>query len=399
MMGIKDEFRIARLKNEMKEAGLDYLILRLPENVLYATGYWPVFGASMAVVPYEGETTIFFNEGEEDFVAESWVPQEEIFPYVYFGMDAPPNPTGTFRKMLKELWDRKGYSWKATIGYEGGYEYIATQNISVEARLAGEPGLRMLRELFSEAELVDAYRPLCNARAIKSPVEVEKMRRTCEVTCMGYQAARDMIAPGVKDCEISAAVEAAIRGKGVGYKGARRARGYAFALSGKASSMMRNPYFVTSDRVLQEGDTCLIELDAYVDGYFCDMTRTMAAGNPSEKAVHFWNIVMEELNTMLSMVKAGTSTREMCRAARDIAASYGYNKHENFPHAPGHGIGLQFHEKPAIHMASDEVLAAGNVISLEPHCYDPQWGGMRMEQNVLVTETGYELLTHFPLEL
>jgi len=399
MKSKRDEFRINRLKEEMRKAGLDYLILRLPENVLYATGYWPIFGVSMAIVPYEGETTIFYNEGEEDFAAESWLPDDEIIPYLYFGMHDVPKPNENFNKMLKELWARKGYKKKAVIGYEGGYEFIGTQNISVEARIAGEPGKRMLEETFPEATLVDAYKPLCYSRIVKSDIEVEKLKRTCEVTCMGYAAARKMLVSGVKDCEVSAAVEAAIRGQGVGYKGARRARGYAFALSGKASSMMRNPYFVTSDRTILQGDTCLIELDAYVDGYFCDMTRTMSVGEPSLKAVKMWNIVKEELDAMLSIVKAGTATSELCRVAKDIAANYGYDKHVNFPHAPGHGIGLQFHEMPSVHLFSKDILQAGNVISIEPHCYDPEWGGMRLEENILITETGYKLLTHFPLEL
>lgn len=399
MKNRKDDFRVNRLKMEMKKAGLDYLILRLPENVLYATGYWPIFGASMAVVPYEGETTVFYNEGEEDFAAESWLLEEEIIPYVYFSMEGTPNPNKNFNRMLNELWERKGYKKNGVIGYEGGFEYIGTQNISVEARIAAEPGMRMLKETFPDAVFVDAYKPICFSRKVKSNIEVEKLRRACDVTCMGYAAAREMLVPGVKDCEVSAAVEAAIRGKGVGYQGARRARGYAFALSGKASSMYRNPYFVTSDRVIQEGDTCLIELDAYVDGYFCDMTRTMAAGTPSDRAVRMWEIVKEELDTMLAMIKPGVKTSELCRAARDIAAKYGYDKHVNFPHAPGHGIGLQFHEMPSIHLSSQEILEVGNVLSLEPHCYDPEWGGMRMEENIVVTENGYELLTYFPLKL
>ena len=286
MKSIRDDFRINRLKAEMKKAGLDYLILRLPENVLYATGYWPIFGASMAVVPYEGETTVFYNEGEEDFAEESWLPEKEMIPYLYFSMEGMPDPNKNFKRMLTDLWERKGYNKNGVMGYEGGFEYIGTQNISVAARIPGEPGLKMLKETFPNATFSDAYKPICFARTVKSAIEIEKLKRACDVTCMGYDAARKMLMPGVKDCEVSAAVEAAIRGRGVGYQGARRARGYAFALSGKASSMYRNPYFVTSDRVIQEGETCLIELDAYVDGYFCDMTRTMAVGTPGDRAVH-----------------------------------------------------------------------------------------------------------------
>lgn len=394
MEKFRDEFRIGRLKERMAAHNVDYLVLRLPENVLYSTGYWPVFGASMAVVPREGEPTIFYIEGEEDFVEESWV--EDARPYIYFGMLEMPNPNRNFRRMLDQLWKEKGYERKAVIGYEGSFEFIATQNISVEARIPSETGMRMLREVFPDAVFYDAFNLLREARYVKSKYEIEKMRRACEATCFGYEAARKVLRPGIKDCEVSAAVEHAIRSKGVGYKGARRARGYAFALSGERSSMVRNPYFVTSDRAMKDGEISLIELDAFVDGYFCDMTRTMAVGKPSEKAVELWNIVHQELEAMLSLVRHGAKARDLCQVAKDIAASYGYDGKENFVHQPGHGIGLQFHEPPSIHVLSDEVLEEGCVISLEPHVYVPGWGGMRMEENVAVTKTGYDLLTIFP---
>ncbi|PKM51255.1 MAG: hypothetical protein CVV02_07815 [Firmicutes bacterium HGW-Firmicutes-7] len=394
MKSIRDEFRIKRIKDKMKEYKVDYLIVRLPENVMYTTGYWPVFGASMAVVPFEGEPTVFYIEGEDDFAEEAWI--DDIRPYVYFGMLEMPNPNRNFRRMLKELWNQKGYNPRGTIGYEGSFEFIATQNISCEARIPSETGTKMLHEVFPNSEFVDAFNLLREARTIKSGIEIELMRRTSEVTCLGYAAAREIIKPGIKDCEVSAAVEAAIYSKGIGYKGARRARGYAFALSGEKSSMYRNPYFVTSDRVMQEGDISLIELDAYVDGYFCDMTRTMSVGVPSQKAQELWGIVNEELEAMLSLVRPGMPVRALCQTAKDIAAKYGYSGKDNFVHQPGHGIGLQFHEPPSIHVLSDEVLEEGMVISLEPHVYIPHWGGMRMEENIAVTGTGYDLLTIFP---
>jgi Xaa-Pro aminopeptidase len=101
----KDDFRANRLRDKMRAYGVDYLILRLPENVMYATGYWPIFGASMAVVPLEGEPTVFYIEGEDDFAEESWV--TDLRPYIYFGMLEMPNPNRNFSRMLKELWDEK----------------------------------------------------------------------------------------------------------------------------------------------------------------------------------------------------------------------------------------------------------------------------------------------------
>lgn len=150
---------------------------------------------------------------------------------------------------------------------------------------------------------------------------------------------------------------------------------------------------------MKEGETTLIELDAYVDGYFCDMTRTMAAGKPSEKAVELWEIVCEQLKSMMSLVKAGTPVKEICGLAREIAANHGYSGKDNFVHNPGHGTGLQLHDLPTIHVLSDEVLEEGMVLALEPHVYIPDVIGMRMEEDVVVTKDGFELLTHFPLEL
>lgn len=395
--GIKDTFRANRLLEKMEEYGVDYLILRLPENVLYSTGYWPIYGASMAVVSRTDEPSIFYNDGEDDFVAESWV--DDIRSYPYFTMDEQTNPNKHFARMLTSLWKEKGYNPKGVIGYEGGFEFIGTQELSVEARVPAEKGMRMLRETFPEATFVDAYKLLVESRLVKSEIEIEKMRRACEVTCFGYDAARKVIQPGIKDCEVSAAVEQAIRAKGIGYKGARRARGYAFACSGINTNMIRAPFFVTSDRVMKEGEVSLIELDSYTDGYFCDMTRTIAAGKPREYDIYLWNIVMEELNLMLSMIKPGVKTADICQAAREVAWKYGFTRPKCFPHQPGHGIGLQFHEIPGIHVCSKEVLVENSCLSLEPHVYDENWGGMRLEQNLVVRKNGYELLTNHPLEL
>ena len=128
----RDEFRIKRMKDQMRAEGIDYLIVRIAENVLYTTGYWPIFGASMAVVPLEDEATIFFVEGEQEFVADSWV--KDTRAYKFFNLDQLANPTRDFAKMLKDLWKEKGYNVKGTIGYEASFELVAANNVSAEAR-------------------------------------------------------------------------------------------------------------------------------------------------------------------------------------------------------------------------------------------------------------------------
>ena len=391
----RDEVRIKRLNEQMRQAGLDFLVLRLPENVLYATGYWPIFGASMAVVPVDGEATIFYIDGEQVFVADGWV--ADARPYKYFDLEQMANPNRSLGEMLVALWKERGYHQGATIGYEGSFELVAANNIGAEVRVPAESGLDMLRRVLPKARLLDAFSVLRTARLIKSQAEVEMMRLANEIACQGYAAAREVMIPGLKDAEVSAAVEARIYGRGVGYKGLRRARGFCYALSGPNSAMGENPYFISSPRTLARGDVVLVELDTFADGYFSDLSRTMCVGEPNSQAQEVWGVVNEALEAMLSAIKPGVPARELNRLAWEIVKSHGYP--EGFVHHAGHGIGLQFHEPPTLHPASDELLAEGMVISLEPHCYVPGWGGVRIEENVVVTRTGYELLSIYPRQL
>jgi len=391
----RDDIRIQRLKDSMRRHGIDYLILRLPENVLYATGYWPIFGASLAIFPLEGEATLFFIDGEQNFVADGWV--KDARPYKYFDLQALANPNRDFARLLPQLWAESGYNHRGTIGYEGGFELVAANNIGAEVRVPAEAGLALLRQVFPDARLVDAFAAIREARTIKSPMEVEQIRICCEVAVMGYAAARENMLAGLKDSEVSAAVEARIYGAGVGYKGLRRARGYCFSLSGPNAAMGENPYFVTSPRLQQAGDVVLVELDTVADGYFCDLSRTMSIGNPGARAQEIWGIVHEALESMLRATRPGLPASELNRIAWSTVADHGYK--DSFVHHAGHGIGLQFHEPPTLHPASREALEPGMVISLEPHLYIPGWGGVRIEENLVVTASGYELLSHFPRSL
>lgn len=388
----RDEVRIHRLNAHMQQAGLDFLILRLPENVLYATGYWPIFGASMAVVPRDGEATVFYIDGEQAFVADGWA--ADARPYKYFDLEQLASPNRSLGEKLAALWKERGYDPGATLGYEGSFELVAANNIGAEVRVPSESGIDMLRRVLPKARFKDAFRTLMAARLIKSPAEVEMMRLANELACHGYAAAREVMIPGLKDAEVSAAVEARIYGRGVGYKGLRRARGFCYALSGPNAAMGEYPYFVSSPRTLARGDVVLVELDTFADGYFSDLSRTMCVGEPDSRSQHVWAVVNEALETMLAAIKPGVPVRELNRLAWEVVRKHGYP--EGFVHHAGHGIGLQFHEPPILHPASDELLSEWMVISLEPHCYIPGWGGVRIEENVLVTHDGCELLSIYP---
>ena len=391
----KDEIRVARMRDQMQAAGLDYLIVRLAENVLYTTGYWPIFGASMAVVPLEGNPAIFFVDGEQEFVADSWV--EDSRAYKFFTPDEIANPTSNFAKMLTQLWNEKGYNWKGTIGYEASFELVGANNVSAEARVPTESSSQMLHEVFSDASVVDASDAIRKARIVKSPMEIEMLRIACEIGGFSYDTAREKTVPGLTEAEVSGAVEATWYGKGVGYKGVVRARGYCFSMSGPNSAISWRPFCIATDRKLQPGDVVIHELDGFADGYFIALTRTMSVGEATPRAQEIWGIINEAVDAALDIIKPGVPASELNRVALQVIIDRGHGHH--FVHHVGHGVGLQFHEPPTLHPKSDEILEEGMTCAVEPAVYIPGWGGMRIEENVAVTKDSYDMLSPYPRHL
>jgi Xaa-Pro dipeptidase len=386
-----DKERTERAQNAMREKGLDILVCRLPEHVLYLTGYWPVIGASIAVFTADGETTLIMPFSELDYAAEGWVADKRTFNFI--NMQATANPTAEGLRLLKDLWREKGYG-KARVGYEGDFELVAGNNVAAEARVIAPVTVEKFKAGLPQAVWVDGSAVLKKARIVKSRSEIEQIRITNEVACMGYETARDMIRAGATEAEVAGAVEGAIYARGVGYKNVTRARGYCFVMSGANSVNSWRPFCVSTAKRLAFGEPVLVELDAMTNGYFNDLTRTFFVGKPDARALEIFAVVQEATNAALEAARPGVRAAELDAVARRSIDKAGYGKY--FNHQLGHGIGLQFHEPPTLHPASTDVLEAGMVFAVEPAVYIPGFGGVRLEENVVVTATGCELLTPFP---
>jgi Xaa-Pro dipeptidase len=383
------------MKDQMRAEGLGYLIVRIAENVLYTTGYWPILGASMAVVPLDDEPTIFYVEGEQEFVADSWV--KDARAYKLGDLEQLANPTRDLAKMLQDLWQEKRHNPQGTIGHEASFELVAANNISAESRVPAPCSLNMLLSALPDAKFVDASNAIRKARIVKSPLEIELIRTACEIGALGCAAARELMVPGVSEAEVSGAVEGRMYGKGVGYNGVRRARGYCFAMSGPNSAVACRPFCIASARKLERGDVVLLELDGFADGYFFDVTRTMSVGTPTPRAQEIWGIVNEALDAALKTVKPGTPASELTRVAQQVIIDRGHGAH--FMHPVGHGVGLQLHEPPTLHPQSKELLEEGMILAVEPAIYIQGWGGVRIEETVVVTQDGHESLSAYTRSL
>jgi Xaa-Pro aminopeptidase len=367
------------------------LLCRLPENVLYLTGYWPVIGASLVAFPIDGEPVVILPYSELDYAADGWVKDQRT--YSFGSMQSTISPTAETANLLKEWWKEKGYN-KAVVGYEGNFELVGGNNVAAEARVVAPETLNTLTAAVPDAKWLDATDALAKARIVKSKMEIEQLRIANEVTCMGYEVAREMIRPGVQESEIAGAVEGRIYGKGVGYKNVKRSRGYCFVMSGVNSANSWRPFCMSSSKHLAEGEPVLVELDGMTNGYFIDLTRTFFVGKPDAKVKKIFDIVQDSVNAVIDAVKPGVRAADLDAIARKVIERAGYG--ECFKHRLGHGVGLQFHEPPSLHPVSDEVLEQGMVFAIEPAIYVAGFGGIRLEENLVVTENGCENLTPFP---
>jgi len=191
------------------------------------------------------------------------------------------------------------------------------------------------------------------------------------------------IRPGVTEQEISWELEVQMRTHG--------AQSLSFTTivgSGPNGAMS---HAVTSERVIEKGDPIVIDMGCVYDGYCSDLTRSFCVGEASEQYLSVWHTVLDAQLAAEAAMRAGMTGAAADQVAREIIYAAGYEG--KFGHGLGHGVGLDIHEEPRASRTSKATLVAGNVITIEPGVYDPAWGGIRIEDMGVVTETGLDVMT------
>ena len=226
-------------------------------------------------------------------------------------------------------------------------------------------------------------------REVKDDDELSCIEHACDITCQAFEYICGFIAPGRTEREVQLALDYKLLQLG--------ADGLAFSTivaSGENGSL---PHAVPGDREIAEGDMVTIDFGARKDGYDADMTRTVAVGQPSDKMRKIYEIVLRAQETAQAAIAPGVPTAQIDRIARDIITEAGYG--ECFGHSTGHGVGIDIHEEPRVSSRSDQILAPGNIVTVEPGIYVPGLGGVRIENTCAVTETGVRALCGASKEL
>lgn len=226
-------------------------------------------------------------------------------------------------------------------------------------------------------------------RRIKSEEELTYLARAEEIGDIAFEKILKIIKPGMTELEVAAELEYLMK-----KEGAETTSFSTIIASGLNSSM---PHAIPGNKKLEVGDFVTMDFGCKVEGYCSDMTRTIVLGKASEKQKEIYNVVLKAQLASLEAIKAGVTGQSVDKVARDIITEAGYG--DCFGHGLGHSVGLFIHEGPRLSVADETVLQAGMTETVEPGIYVPGFGGVRIEDMVVVTEDGYRNLAHSPKEL
>lgn len=347
------ENRLDALRAELTRAGVDALWVSDPANVRALSGFTsPADGK--VLVTREGAT--LYTDARYTVQVE----QESPLPAFI------ARPPATYDHAAPELEGLR-------VGFEADSLTVA--------------GLEDLQAAWPEATLVPLRGVVQGLRAVKSPEEIRQIREAQALADRVFGEVRPLIRAGVTEQDVAYEIESRLL-----RAGAESAFGIIVA-SGPRGAL---PHGHASGRVIEDGDLVTVDMGARLGGYHSDMTRTVAVGNPSEELRRIYRAVREAEGAAVAAVKPGVRAADLDAVARGILTAHGLG--EAFAHSLGHGVGLEVHERPGLRAASEDVLESGMVITIEPGAYVPGLGGVRIEDLLLVTDEGYEVLSRSPIE-
>lgn len=348
--------KLSELRREFNQLGIDAMLITSPSNRRYMTGFTGTSG------------TVLISQNEAKFITD--------FRYVHQAGN-----------------QAKGYE---VVENRDAVSEVARQTVNMGITKLGFEQDHLTYKQFNHFDdkiedvgMVPVSDAIEKLRTVKTGKEIKLLKKAADIADQAFTHILDYVRPGLTEMDVNNEFEFYMRKQG--------ATSSSFDLiiaSGYRSAM---PHGVASNKVIEKGDMLTLDFGAYYEGYCSDMTRTVAIGEPADKLKGIYNIVLEALDRGINALKPGVSCREVDTVVRDFIAGKGYG--EKFGHGTGHSIGLDIHEGPYFSQKSEDDLEAGMVMTVEPGIYLPDVGGVRIEDDVLVTKEGKEVLTHSAKEL
>lgn len=290
----------------------------------------------------------------------------------------------------------RAFIWSDSEGYQGAFQ-AAVDGLGLRGGTLGVDGMTMRVTEWLTFQQIDptmgvraVERGLIAIRAVKSPEEIDAMRRAVAVSERALARLLPEIKAGVTEREIASRLSVLMKEEG--------GHGESFSPAVQFGANSALPHGSVGDRRLERGQLIIIDFGALVDGYPADITRTFCLGEASADIQRIFDTVLSANRAAVAAARPGVPMGDVDKAARDLIAAAGYGAY--FIHRTGHGLGLDIHEPiPQIAAGVTDILQPGMAFTIEPGIYLPGVGGARIEDDVVVTADGVEVLTQFPREL
>ena len=347
--------RAEKLLKSLQKEGLDGIFLQKDANIRYLSG----FTNSDSYLLLAPEKRAIITDSRYTEQAEKECTGYEVVRW--------RNPYPSLAETLLTLSEKWGIK---KLGFEG-----AVISYDLYTRL---------KEALEGIELIPASGLVEEIRKIKDEDEISLIRKACDISDKSFEELLGYIKPGLSEKDIEREFQYILKKNG--------ADEIAFDIIGISGVKTSLPHGIPSDKLIEAGDFVTFDFGAQVQGYKCDMTRTICVGKATDDQKKIYDIVAKSQKRGLEAVRAGVPGKLVDKASRDVIEEAGYGRY--FGTGLGHAVGLEIHELPFMSTSCEEYLAAGNVLTVEPGIYLPSWGGVRIEDTVLVKEEGCEILTH-----
>jgi len=362
--------RLARLREALAARDLSALVVTAAPNIRYLSNH--VGSAGILVVAPSGNHLVVDGRYTEAVRARQETAAACPALTVH---DVPASYDAALVEVLAGL-------GVATVGFEAAHVSVARHDWWRRTLAGRTPPI----ELQQTEGLVE------RARAVKDASEIDALRRAARGLTPVAKGVLKVLRAGMQEREVAGLIEQEIRAAGF-----ERVSFEPIVASGPNAAL---PHYRAGDRVIADGDMVVLDFGGVLDGYCSDLTRTVSVGDPSEELRRVYGAVLDAQQGAIHAIRPGASTAAVDEVAREVLVENGLG--EAFTHGTGHGLGLEIHEDPRLTRAvshAPTTLEAGMVVTVEPGAYLPGWGGVRIEDDVLVTAAGYEILTNVPRHL
>jgi len=369
----RDDAKLERVRALMAEDDLDALVVRAPDNVLYLTNFWGMKGYDACVFPRDAEPVLVCLEASaEDASRTAWTTEVR---YVR-GYD-PADPRPPFARTLDAVLEAaRGFG---RVGLELS---LGTQ---ASDRMVGEPTTFTRGWFDAFPGAADATPLLARARAIKTPQEIVRVRIANEIAAAAMEHVRGRLRPGMTESEAAAIWQGHVHGEGTKRKDVDLALPFSLVWAGKGIKT----FTATADLPVVEGEPVLFEIWVCADGYWADHTKNLVVGELAPAYAELRDRLIDVYDAALEFIRPGASMAEL-----DVLVRKGLAYEPSHPIC--HGVGARAHEPPYPHQAGSGRFEEAMVLAVEPGVYWDGGGGLRVEDNFLVTADGLEKLSSFP---